>query len=99
VLAFSRQILPRVNAEVLMDVAGIVLNALVAALVALAAWGAKGKFEALESRFDAVDSRFDRLESRLDGRIDLLQSSVDAMRSDLTQVALAVGARPRAENA
>jgi hypothetical protein len=38
------------------------------------------------------------METRLDGRIDTLQSSVDAMRSDLTQVALAVGTRPRAQN-
>lgn len=88
-----------------MDVAGIVLNALVVALVGLAAWGAKGKFEAIDARFDGVEARFDRvearidrLETRLDGRIDTLQSSVDAMRSDLTQLALAVGLRPRAEN-
>jgi len=31
-------------------------------------------------------------------RRDTLRSSVDAMRSDLTQVALAVGTRPRAQN-
>jgi len=41
----------------------------------------------------------DRLEDRLDRRIDGLQTSIDAMRSDLTQVALAVGVRPRATNA
>jgi hypothetical protein len=38
------------------------------------------------------------LEARLDGRIDTLQSSMDAMRSGLTQVALAVGVRQRAQN-
>ena len=61
-----------------------------------------GRFEALESR---LDGRFEGLESRLDhradtleGRFDGLQASVDAMRSDLTQVALAVGTRPRAQN-
>ena len=54
-----------------------------------------GRFDPLETRFDG---RFDRLETRLDGRIDALQSSMDAMRSDLTQVALAVGVRPRAQN-
>jgi hypothetical protein len=37
-------------------------------------------------------------EQRLDGRIDALQVTVDGMRSDLTQVALAVGAKPRASN-
>jgi hypothetical protein len=52
-----------------------------------------------------LDDRIDRLEVRLDGRFDrlegglgTLQSSMDAMRSDLTQVALAVGVRPRAQN-
>ena len=37
-------------------------------------------------------------EQRLDGRIDALQVTVDGMRSDLTQVALAVGVKPRASN-
>jgi hypothetical protein len=52
----------------------------------------------LGSRIDGLDSRFDGLESRFDRRFDVLQSSMDAMRSDLTQVALAVGVRPRAQN-
>jgi hypothetical protein len=55
------------------------------------AWLGKGRFE-------AIDRRFDRLEARLDGRIDSLEARLDAMRSDLTQVALAVGVRPRAQN-
>ena len=37
-------------------------------------------------------------EQRLDGRIDALQVTVDGMRSDLAQVALAVGVKPRASN-
>lgn len=41
-----------------------------------------------KGRFDAIEDRIARLETH-----------VDALRSDLTQVALAVGARPRAENA
>jgi hypothetical protein len=41
-----------------------------------------------KGRFDAIEDRIARLETRL-----------DALRSDLTRVALAVGARPRAENA
>jgi hypothetical protein len=40
-----------------------------------------------KARFDALERRMDRFEA-----------SLDSMRSDLTQVALAVGARPRAEN-
>ncbi|MGH2765354.1 MAG: hypothetical protein ACRDKA_05520 [Actinomycetota bacterium] len=39
--------------------------------------------------------RFDALERRM----DTVQCSIDALRSDLTQVALAVGAGRRAENA
>ena len=38
------------------------------------------------------------IEQRLDGRIDGLQGTVDGMPSDLTQVALAVGVKPRASN-
>jgi hypothetical protein len=49
-----------------------------------------------KDRFKAIERRIDRLEERVDGRMDSFQSSLDAMRSDLTQVALAVGARPRA---
>jgi hypothetical protein len=68
------------------------LNAVITSAVTLfvgviVAWLGKG-------RLDTQDRRMDRLEHRMDG----LQSSVDAMRSDLTQVALAVGARPRATN-
>lgn len=54
-----------------------------------------GRIGSLEAR---LDGRIDSLEARLDGRIDTLQSSTNAMRSDLTQVALAVGVRPRARN-
>ena len=68
--------------------------------------GVENRLVGTETRLDAridgletrLDGRFTRLEARLDGRIDSLQSSMDAMRSDLTQVALAVGVRPRAQN-
>ena len=83
-----------------MEVAGTVINALVVAGVGLIlGWIAKGRFEAIDRRFDAQDQKIDRLEERLEHRIDALQASIDAMRSDLTQVALAVGVRPRATNA
>ena len=79
---------------------GTAVNAAVVAAVGLIlGWLGKGRFEAIDRRFEAVDERIDRLEERLERRIDALQASVDAMRSDLTQVALAVGVRPRAENA
>jgi hypothetical protein len=72
------------------------VNAAITSTVTLAiglivAWFGKG-------RFDAQDRRMDRLEQRVEHRIDALQASVDGMRSDLTQVALAVGVRPRATN-
>jgi len=64
------------------------------------------RFEAVDHRFDEVNHRFDevheriaRLEDRFDTRMDSFQASVDGRRSDLTAVALAVGARPRGHQA
>ena len=72
-----------------MDLVASVNNAAVVALVGLIlAWLGKGRFEAQDRRMD-----------RLQQRMDAFQASLDAMRSDLTQVALAVGVRPRATNA
>ncbi|HYU58240.1 MAG TPA: hypothetical protein VEO00_09355 [Actinomycetota bacterium] len=77
--------------------------------LALARYG-KGRFEAVErridrleqrmdARFSQVDARIDGVEQSLGGRIDGVERSIDTMRSDLTYVALAVGARPRDRNA
>ena len=83
-----------------MDVAATAINAgVIAAVGLLLAWLGRGQFESVRQRFDALDQRIDRLEERLDRRIDGLESRIDAMRSDLTQLALAVGVRPRATNA
>jgi hypothetical protein len=83
-----------------MEVVGTLVNAaVVAAVGVILAWLGKGKFEAQDRRFDSLDRRIDRLEERLDHRIDGLAASVEAMRSDLTQVALALGVRRRATNA
>ena len=71
-----------------MDVAGGAINAVVVAAVGLIL-GSLGK-----GRFEAVDRRIDSLERRMDA----FQTSMDAMRSDLTQVALAIGVRPKATN-
>jgi hypothetical protein len=86
------------------------INAVVVAVVGgILAWLGRGRFEAIDRRFERLetrlDGRIDELGARLDHRIDSLerrmdgfQVSVDAMRSDLTQVALAVGVRTRAQN-
>jgi hypothetical protein len=86
-----------------MDLLVASINAVVVAVVGgIVAWLGKGRFDAVDRKIDRLearlDGRVDSLEARLDGRIDTLQSSIDAMRSDLTQVALAVGVRPRAQN-
>jgi hypothetical protein len=82
-----------------MDLPNSAINAVVVTTIGLAiVWLGGGQFQALARRFDAADRRIDRLEERLDHRIDGFQGSVDAMRSDLTQITLAVGVRPRATN-
>ncbi len=82
-----------------MDVIGTAINAAVVAMVGLIlAWLGKGRFESQDRRIDRLDGRIDRFEERMEHRMDTLQASVDAMRSDLTQVALAVGVRRRATN-
>jgi hypothetical protein len=53
------------------------------------------RFDDVVKRFDAVDRRFDSV----DRRFERVEASIDGLRSDLTQVALAVGVRPRAGNA
>ena len=45
------------------------------------------------ARFDAIDSKMDSFETRMDS----FERSLNSMRSDLTRVALAVGAGPSAE--
>jgi hypothetical protein len=75
-----------------MELVGTAVNAAVVAAVALIlGWLGKGRFDAIDRRFDAQDQRMDRLKERLD-------RGMDAIRSDLTQVALAMGVRPRATN-
>jgi hypothetical protein len=86
-----------------MDLLVASINAVVVAVVGgVVAWLAKGRFDALDRKVDRLetrlDGRIDSLGARLDGRIDTPPPPVDAMRSDLTQVALAVGVRPRAQN-
>jgi hypothetical protein len=77
------------------ELVGTVINATVVALVgAILAWLAKGRFDAVDQRFDRLEHRVDRLGERLDGRMDRLGAALDSLRSDITQIALAVGVRP-----
>jgi hypothetical protein len=97
-----------------MDLLVASINAVVVGVVGgVVVWFGKGRFDAIDRKIDRLETRLDgridslgahlegRIDSlgaRLDGRIEALQSSMDAVRSDLTQVALAVGVRPRAQN-
>jgi septal ring factor EnvC (AmiA/AmiB activator) len=53
----------------------------------------EARLAAIEGRLEAHDTRFDALEARMGS----LERSVDGLRSDLTRVALAVGAGPASE--
>jgi septal ring factor EnvC (AmiA/AmiB activator) len=62
--------------------------------------GIEAKLAEHDVRFEALDARVASLEARLgslDTRVDSFERSLNSMRSDLTRVALAVGAGPSAE--
>jgi chaperonin cofactor prefoldin len=83
-----------------MDFVGPAINAAVVAAVGLIlAWLGRGRFEAADRRIDRLEERLDHRVDGLEQRMDAFQASLDAMRSDLTQVALAVGVRRPATNA
>jgi hypothetical protein len=87
-----------------MDLVGTIVNAVVVGVVGLIlGWMGNNRFKAIERRIDRLEERLDARVDGVDGRIDGLHESlgarIDGLRSDLTQIALAVGARPRAENA
>jgi hypothetical protein len=87
----------------------VITAAIVAAVGILLAWHSKGRFDALERRIDGIESRLGGIESRMggienrmggiEGRLGGIEGRTDGLRSDLTRVALAVGAALRAENA
>jgi hypothetical protein len=68
----------------------------VSAVGIILAWLGHGRFQALEARIDRLEDRFDKRMDGFDKRLDGFQVSLDRMRSDLTAVALAMGAQPRA---
>lgn len=83
-----------------MELVGTAVNAAVVVTMGIIlAWLARGRFEAIEKRLDTLEARVDRMEARMEGRLGAMQASVDGLRADLTQIALAVGSRPRAESA
>ena len=94
-----------------MEIASTAINAaVVSAVGVILAWLGRGRFHVVEKQIEALNGRVDRLQASFDamriqfqGSLDSMraesQGSLDSMRSDLTQVALAVGAHPRAENA
>lgn len=86
-----------------MDLLGSVINATVVTVVGIVLWaGISGRFKAQEARMDRMEESLGARIDRIEGRINRLEESVttriDALRSDLTQVALAVGAKPRSES-
>ncbi len=86
-----------------MDISSqIVTPALMAVFALLLGWFGRGQFRSLKEEMAAVEgrlgARLDKVETGLGARIDKVEHEIVALRSDLTQVALAVGVRPRAEN-
>ena len=72
--------------------------AMVVAVGLVLAWLGKDRFRAIDARLDRLESRLDARIDRLDVRFDRLDDRVAELRADVTQIALAVGARPRATN-
>jgi hypothetical protein len=55
------------------------------------------RFNGIDVRFDGVETRLSSFERSLDGRFESLEWSMQGLRSDLTRVALAIGAGPATE--
>lgn len=51
----------------------------------------------MHRRFEQVDRRFEQTDRRIERLEDYVRAEFGALRSDLTRVALAVGAEPRSE--
>lgn len=86
-----------------MDLLGSLINAVVIAIVGVVLWATiTGRFKAQDERMDRMEeslgARIDRLEGRIGHMEESVTTRIDALRSDLTQVALAVGARPSSES-
>jgi HAMP domain-containing protein len=80
-----------------MDVTQLANTAFLSLLMAFVTWLILRRIERLEIRLDRTIERVELTPTReeMNARIDRLEAEVGAMRSDLTHVALAVGARTR----
>ncbi|HYZ94089.1 MAG TPA: hypothetical protein VFA34_17075 [Actinomycetota bacterium] len=81
-----------------MDAAAALVNAIPLLVVTvLGGWLLKDRFDRLESRIEALDVKIEARPTRdeMNARFERVESEVAALRSDLTLVALAVGAQTR----
>jgi hypothetical protein len=92
-LGSGQGLLPREGASV--EIVGTVINAAVVTAVGLIlGWVVKGRIDRLEGEIGALRAEMNERFARVDDRMD---RGFDSLRSDITRVALAVGARPEAE--
>jgi hypothetical protein len=82
----------------------LVVGILLAVFTAIQAWLMKDRFDKMDARFAKQDERIDRLEDRMERgfeavsrRFDQQAAEIAGIRSDLTQIALALGLRARPE--
>lgn len=76
-----------------MDALNVLLNAAVVTAVALVlGYLGRERFDMLQRQIDDLRDETRRAASRVDDRLLRVENGLDAVRSDLTQVALAVGA-------
>jgi hypothetical protein len=73
-------------------------NTIAIAVVGVLVWFyLRGRFEHVDERFNEQRQEIADLRSDGNRRFELLMTEINAVRSDLTHVALAVGARTRPE--
>lgn len=72
-----------------MDLVQAAVNGAVVAIVAAVAG------YVINQRFEGLERRMDRFEDRIESRLLRVEDALGQLRSDLTRVALAVGAGPR----